>query len=383
MSDPRADLRSIQLVENSVENGASSSDDGDDEFDSIEFEPQDFDEDTYSMSVVQLIYDANLSSLKKLPKGVLMSRYFITIFLVLLTISLQIYLLYEVKHYVSARAVHDIRIAYHQFEVHMYTNDTSFEEGRRLKGGRGGRSRAKALQTSGASETYPLDFRGDPNDWDPLRFDTLDKDVKSSVCRIPMSQPFFFELILFLWSATCLQEFRNTWRLFKSLIINTATCSAMGDAFEGDFSDKVDEGILVVQNLTLTTKGMISALLVVRSLVTAYLLWLGCRWLLATTSFSDVIINVCALEFILLIKDTVYFSLMPLRFRGELQNMKMLPQDKLASADYSQLWSVSGYFILLATWVTLYMVYLQRVLPDYRWDAHQVCASWIEKRFEV
>jgi len=39
--------------------------------------------------------------------------------------------------------------------------------------------------------------------------------------------------------------------------------------------------------------------LVPRTIITCLLLWLGCRWLLATNNFADLVLNAVALEFIL------------------------------------------------------------------------------------
>eukprot|EP00928_Gymnodinium_smaydae_P077888 TRINITY_DN613_c3_g1_i1.p1 TRINITY_DN613_c3_g1~~TRINITY_DN613_c3_g1_i1.p1 ORF type:complete len:379 (+),score=41.83 TRINITY_DN613_c3_g1_i1:72-1139(+) len=340
----------------------------DDEFDNLDMQPVDFDEDTYAMTLVQFTRDAKELASKSLPRGVVISRFGITSFLIVITVVLQLFLLHNVRRFVSARAVHDIRLAYHHFEVHMYTNLTLYEE--------------NADPSASENEEVPeLNFRGKQNDWNWNRFATLSEDIKSNVCRIPLSEPFFCWVILFLWTTTCVQEVRRAKRLFQGLVLNTKTCSSMTCAYDGALS--ADEDVVVIQQLTRSMKVSFTLILALRVGVTCYLLWEGCRWLLATTSFADIILNAIALEFILYIKDTLYLALMPNRFRGELERCKHMPVYMSLGADYWQLVSVACWFTLASGWVTAYMYFFQRVLPGYQFDVHDVCADWIKVRFEV
>merc|ERR1719183_2889565 len=117
--------------------------------------------------------------------------------------------------------------------------------------------------------------------------------------------------------------------------------------------------------------------------VTLYLLWVGCRWLLATNAFADLILNAVALEFILLIKETLYTSLMPTRSHLDLTVTKIVPYpDHITSAWYN---FVNSLFLLVISlaWVICYMKYWQQVLPGYQWDVHDVCVEFVKERYAV
>merc|ERR1712183_539978 len=62
-------------------------------------------------------------------------------------------------------------------------------------------------------------------------------------------------------------------------------------------------------------------------IITSFLWWVGSRWLVATNSFADLIMNSIALEFIVMFKDMLYASLMPVRSKLDLKSTKIkLPQ---------------------------------------------------------
>merc|ERR1719498_931526 len=120
-----------------------------------------------------------------------------------------------------------------------------------------------------------------------------------------------------------------------------------------------------------------------RMAITSVLLWIGCRWLLATTDFADLVMNAIALEFILLIKDCLYVALMPARSNIDLSLTKIQPFPKRLSPAW---WNFADSFLLLLVavlWVYLYMRHFQQVLPDYRWDVHDVCVEYIKERYKV
>eukprot|EP00928_Gymnodinium_smaydae_P095919 TRINITY_DN8352_c0_g1_i1.p1 TRINITY_DN8352_c0_g1~~TRINITY_DN8352_c0_g1_i1.p1 ORF type:complete len:376 (-),score=88.19 TRINITY_DN8352_c0_g1_i1:448-1575(-) len=348
----------------------SGEDSGEDDFEALEKMPADFSDDTYSMFVVQFVSDAHHMSSKNLPRHLIMSRFFVSTFLIILTVALQLLLLYQVKRFVSAGAVHDIRIAYHKFEVQMYTNlsvyDKSFDPA-----------------SSGAEVIPDLHFRGDPKYFNPARFETMQDDIKEEACKIPLSEPFFFWLILFLWTSTVIQELRRTTMVFKSVVMNTITSDSMRAAYEGAYNTAAEEGVRVIEQLTLPLKVVLSLMFAVRAGMALYLLWVGCRWLLGTNCFADLILNAIALEFILLVKDTIYYAFMPNRFRSELEMTKMVPDDPRQHADCCNCISVLLWFTFAAVWVTGYMYAFQQVLPNYQWDVHDVCAEWIAARFSV
>lgn len=102
--------------------------------------------------------------------------------------------------------------------------------------------------------------------------------------------------------------------------------------------DAVEEGdgeTQTVVGLTKTVKAAITVIcLIPRWIIDIYILWLGCRWLAATPSFGDLLLNAVALEFIVLLKDAFYTGIMPDRTKRATQNTLIQPWQKTEPANY-------------------------------------------------
>jgi hypothetical protein len=276
---------------------------------------------------------------------------FLSFLLLLSTLGLQMCLLYQTKHLVTPHPVHDIREVYDRFEVVMYGNNTDRME----------------LTANGKHRGFPEYFQ-------PELFNTLSPEEQSQACRIPFSQPFFFFVVCLVWSTQCVSEIRRVSFRLTCLIFNTRTSPSMKTVFHGVYPSEER----VIQELTLPAKAIITlVLLLPRLLVTIYLLWLGCRWLAATDSFAGLIWNVVALEFVLSIKFLVHEAISPLRASVIVQNTKMLPVSDKVEGGWRQFSDSLTWACVSVIWVWCYMHYFQRVLPDYRWDVHGVCSSWL------
>merc|ERR1719195_984998 len=134
---------------------------------------------------------------------------------------------------------------------------------------------------------------------------------------------------------------------------------------------------LLVVGLTRPLKAFIAVVFLVRQATTAVLLWLGCRWLAATPNFSDILLNAVALEFILMLKELLYNSMVSLRSRRETTSTLILPVENAAAFRFSVQARQSMWGIAALAWVVIYITWFQRVLPLYNWDVHEVCRSWI------
>jgi hypothetical protein len=260
--------------------------------------------------------------------------------------------LYETKHLVTPHPVADIRTVYDQFEIVMYGNNID-----RMQ-----------LTANGKHRGYPEYFQ-------PELFNTLSLELQSKACRIPFSQPLFFFIICFIWSSTCVAEIKQSTMRFTCLIWHTKTSRSMTTRFRGRYP----AGERVIQELTIPVKLIITFLLLLpRLLLTIFLLWLGCRWLAATDSFAGLIWNVVAMEFVISIKFLIYEALSPLRANLAVEHTKMMPPSDKVENSYRQLYGTIVWTTLAVAWVWCYMHYFQKVLPDYRWDVHDVCATWIK-----
>merc|ERR1711918_314411 len=98
---------------------------------------------------------------------------------------------------------------------------------------------------------------------------------------------------------------------------------------------------------------------------------------------GELILNAVALEFILHLGAVMHFAMAPMRNRRAVEETKMLPVQRITVTDYRQLAYVCGLIAVTLGWVCCYMWYFQGVLPDYRWDVHEVCEIWIAERYAV
>jgi len=279
-------------------------------------------------------------------------------------LGLQVFCLMQVKRFVCAKAVHDIRMVYDRFETVMYRNHTFVHA------------------TEPTLERRGIGGPSGPH-FDRALFQSMGAEEQAGACRIPLSQPVFFSAVLYIWTLTCIAELRRVKNSFKSLVLQTDTAESMVHSCEEE------DGEFVVARLTYSMKlGLTILVIIPRLTITLYLLWVGCRWLLATNNFSDLILNSVALEFVLCLKDVLYLAIVSQRSMLDLESTRIKPAnakepESLAVFIGTILWALVG-----AVWVLFYMGWpghdgLQQVLVEYQWDVHEVCTKWISERFAV
>mmetsp|Transcript_44400 Transcript_44400/g.114843 ORF Transcript_44400/g.114843 Transcript_44400/m.114843 type:complete len:167 (-) Transcript_44400:279-779(-) len=120
-----------------------------------------------------------------------------------------------------------------------------------------------------------------------------------------------------------------------------------------------------------------------RLLITLTLLWLGSRWLVATLGFEDILVNAVALEFILLLKDLMYRTMVPNRNKNDVQCTQIIPAGHTQKASYMRFLGTFVWFLVAVLWACLYTYQFQVVLPDYKWDVQGVCTQWVEQHYNV
>jgi len=301
------------------------------------------------------------------------SRLIVHLLLVVATIVIQIALVIQIKMLVTPQAVSNIRDSYDQYEFIMY----------------GSQEAHTTLTVNGK-------HRGKPGYFRPELFDTLDDDLKKEVCNIPFSQRSFFMLVIFIWSLTCIAQIRQCIELAATIVWVTPTARSMRNALvigneipEGADDDEVrrilskadvnNDGIpeRLIAGLTPLIKTMLMTLILAPWLgLTCFLLWLGCRWFAATNDLGELVANAVALEFILLLKELLYYTLVSERSKRELSNTYLLPAEKEEVASFRAFLSGIVWGLVALGWVFLYVYRLQAVLPEYRWDVHDSCTRW-------
>jgi hypothetical protein len=331
---------------------------------------------TYHLAICILVRDLRSLAIGEGKKGVKISRIAFALGLIALTIGIQVAILVCTRDIVTPLQVQDIRDAYDAFESHMYANHTY-------------------LSKNGYA-------RGIAGYYNASAFENFDDTAKYNACNIPFSQLPFVSLVLVIWSITCLAQIRSCIELFLSLVVMTETKDNMHDCMtfwryamdpadgcaEAKYSpipsprdepaDEKEKNIQVITGLTLSVKVfLVICVFLPEFCTTSYLMWLGTRWLTATNDFGNFISNVVGLEFILQLKFLLYFVLGSARNRRDLAHTGVVPPWSRESAGYCVYFSTLLWLLIAAVWVSAYLFEFQTVLPEYKWDVHRVCDSWL------
>jgi len=275
-------------------------------------------------------------------------------------LTLQFFLIQETKALVTPEAVISIRETYDAYQKHMYTDIAGVEH------------------TVPCKDGYS---RGVIGHFRVENFHTLDKEIKALACRIPLSQPKLTTAIIFIWTLTCVAELRTIMSLWKKLMCVPTGPNELTN-LDPDHADD-GEGEKEIKSLSCMLKTIINIVMISRIGMCSFLLWLGCRWLLATLAFGDLLMNAIALEFILLIRDLFYNTLVPFTLKVDTQQTFVPHEDKVQKPNCSSELGMFGIVMVAASWTYMYMYHLQLVLPDYRWDVHATCKAYLAEHLKV
>eukprot|EP00933_Yihiella_yeosuensis_P026177 TRINITY_DN20302_c0_g2_i1.p1 TRINITY_DN20302_c0_g2~~TRINITY_DN20302_c0_g2_i1.p1 ORF type:complete len:480 (-),score=79.45 TRINITY_DN20302_c0_g2_i1:130-1569(-) len=319
----------------------------------VERTPDHLDEDVYGAGIATLVRDSYNLVAGKGDLFLRLSRLAASFGLMVFVVCLQIIIILQMQALVAARAVTVIREIYDRFEFVMYGSDESHCY-----------LTANGFHR-GKSEEY----------FNIANFDKLNDGEKESCCSIPFSQMGLLVPILFIWSLTIVSDLRRCGDLFVRLIISTPTVASMKDSTE----DRCCGEEHLVVGLTKEVKGLLLFTCIIpRFFIGWYLLWLGCRWLAATPSFTDLLLNSVALEFVVLLKDALYVAAVPDRNKRATQTTMIQPWSQTEPANYRVFLSSFALIGAAYAWVYYYIYRFQAVLPDYRWDVHDTCMAYIE-----
>jgi len=338
----------------------------DEENDKLEVESDPMPDDLYGAAMESIIRDS-----QKIADGtgafcLRQARMCTTMCLLLGIILLQLFLLAEIKKNITAKAVRGIRELYSDYEFIMYEGNV------------------KTLDTGFYRGKDDGDFVKDQfyNDtaWAALGYDP--DDARDATCQIPLSQPWFFAAVLLLWTFTSLLQFLNAGTLLFSLLCLPNIHSA-ADAITTPDPESPKE--LLIEGLPWYMKISLCGILLLQEALTLVLLWLGSRWLAATEDFSDLVLNAVALEFILLLKESVFSFLIPERNKREVRNTQIPPWhgQRHDSATWMSYFGRLIWLIIAVIWVALYLTVGQQVLPEYQWDVHEVCSKFIKDTYKI
>jgi hypothetical protein len=315
--------------------------------------------DIFGMTVCALVRDVHFLEVEARSKHRII-RLSIVLTLLVVTIGLQAFLLIEVKRFVTPPPIYQIREAYSNYEQHMYVETTINSHGH---------------------------YRG-VSGFNASRFELLSEEDKEASCSIPLSRPYFFGTVLFLWSVCSFTDLKSTMDLAKSVIWQPETCSNMLDSLKcvGERGSKQ----YLIQALPLRLKFFLFILAVLpRFLITSRVLYLGSRWLLATTDFGELVLNAVALEFVLLIRKMLFETMITDRSKKDLECTKILKHKQVVNIGVWKLTNAIVWGLLAWLWVVMYMGIphlhdgLQTSVPGYKWDVADVCRGWFDTRYCV
>lgn len=317
-------------------------------------DPFPLEENMFGITTSTIVRDLSFMTTVRQGRKTRFSRIAVTVLLLIICVWTQIFLLLKIKTFVTARAVHDARVAYDAFEAHMYANNTYL-----------------------SSNGYK---RGIDGYFDQDLFHSFNAEHKSTACRIPLSQPHFLLVVITIWTLTCVNEYKELLHSFNNIVINLPHVASMDCAV---MKQEEDEKSMEIVGLTWPVKLFVACLLFLRFVICSVLLWMGCRWLTATTDFNDLILNSVALVFVLDLKDFLYMILVPERNKRDLQNTKVHPLFKVETPTPMFFLGSFVWFIVAVIWAFAYVCFFQHVLPDYGWDIRQACSEWIDQRYSL
>lgn len=338
------------------------------ELDHADALPGPLDEDTFSMAVVAVVRDCYF--LVRFPHVSVCSRLtrMATVLLVIfMTLGFQVFLLTEIKRFVTAKAVHDIRVAYETFENFTYLCPEHPENCYKLPNCPANCFRGLHSKRPNATVMFQ-------------RLAKMTEIQQANACRIPLSQPHFFCTVLFLWSISVLIEVRKTWNTTLR-IMTLPSVPSMESAIVYDNEEVAGMRSSTIVGLTSYVKLFFLVVQLIRVSIALYLLWIGCRWLLGTNSFSDLILNAVALEFVVCIKEMFYNALMPNRNKLDLENTMVPRYPAKIPPSFVTFIQTLLFIVMCLAWSVSYMLYFQQVLPNYNWDVHETCANYIKQRY--
>lgn len=154
----------------------------------------------------------------------------------------------------------------------------------------------------------------------------------------------------------------------------------------------VVDGVLQIKALPLTVKLILLIVFIPWVTIPCVLWWLGCRWLVATNNFENMILNAIALEFVLLLKELAFKAFMPHRSMVDLCKTVIKLDREEASAAHLDIYEANRSIIIFV--ITAFIVFLyiglpppiaqnglQQVLSDYKWDVYEICEPWLQWKY--
>jgi len=313
-------------------------------------------EDVYDVATFSTIF-----AYSHRDKPHMQSAFWLAIFALVVNYCFQILILKWTYVYVVVPAIHDMQRTYQDYHADCFD-----EKGMHL-----------------------------PEKWEAWPDDKKDKLCQMVFSTTGGSNPFLY-IILCLW---CIAIF-NEIRVNKDMIVQgvgslvTVSDTDLDLVLEHDHQyDK--EGNMVhrsrdatIVHLTFKMKVFIyTCIIVPKTLISIILLFIGAMWLTATDHFSDLILNACALEFVISIDEVLYNAFTPFPVKKEIAITKIKmarAAERLVDITRSNfIWKAYIYYFAIFIAVYWYQCHGQHVqfigiMPGYAYDA--ACPAFWKER---
>lgn len=325
----------------------------------------DLPEDAYGASMFAIIYDArelmSETDHDAKPWWLNMYRLVYVMLVLLVNYMFQFLMLFWIFTYIVQPAVADVQRVYDQYHAEFFSVEGEFMH--EVWNGR-------------------------------TTFD--DARYKRNLCHVVFSRFTFLWFVLILWMTQMVIELRNNMTLTADLF-HIAHCP--NDKAEGmiqgtggglDETDADDDELHVVSLTPIVRWTIVFSIVIPKLLIGFSLTVMGMMWLSSTQSFSDLILNSLALEFVVRIDDNLYSALIPEHFKTDMGRVKLVYEKKQKTLteeihdDWVEWRTATIWLVVIPSFVFVYLKLAQGmpilgVLPYFQNDIAEACAPYLER----
>jgi len=251
----------------------------------------DLDEDVYGAAVFTITFDSyELISGKDhdgLSNTLNIYRMTFVLFLLAMNYVLQFSLLYWIYSFVALPAAHVVQELYREFHESVFAHGKMSSE----------------------------------------LWDGWGTEKQDEICSVAFVSFDFMYAVLCIWWMQMLVEIRKTERTMRKFK-NLAHCDVAEEMIV-----KTEDEHLVVKLTTLVRALLWFFLLIPKFMIALALTFVGTMWLAATDSYSDLILNAVALQFVVKIDEMLFDGLLPESIKSDIGSTKLLIPKKLKSGN--------------------------------------------------
>jgi len=253
-------------------------------------------------------------------------------------VAFQSYLLHAMKNYICAPTIAKIRRIYRDFRHATHENDV----------------------------------------FSVQLWNAWDHDEKSELCQVPLSQPVLFMVLLFIWTSYMLVDIRQT-AFYANAWLSLPYPEDVG--CKAEVKVRRTEDAIITEAASRKVKVRVFVMILLpKAAIAAVLWWLGARWLTATPSFENLLLNAAALAFVTEVDEIMYAALAADDVKEATMSTHLLVP--LQGGEYRALWrsifSMISWTLVNVSVPLVFVSYIQTVIPHYKWDLSHPCASWFE-----